>query len=38
MVEKYNDGWVTIYQGNALEILKDLPAESIQMICTSPPY
>ena len=27
-----------IYQGDALDILKTLPSESVDMIMTSPPY
>ena len=27
-----------IYQGNALEVLKKLPDESVNMCITSPPY
>ena len=34
----YDDGWVKQYQGNALDILAQLPAESIQCCVTSPPY
>ena len=34
----YDDSWVSIYQGNCLDELAQLPAESIQMVCTSPPY
>jgi len=32
-----NDSSV-IHQGDALEVLRTLPAESVQMCCTSPPY
>jgi len=27
-----------IYQGDALEVLSGMEAESCQMVCTSPPY
>ena len=27
-----------IYQGNCIEVLKDMPDESIDCVCTSPPY
>ncbi|MGR3302888.1 MAG: DNA-methyltransferase [Candidatus Scalindua sp.] len=29
---------IKIYQGNALEVLKDMDSESIDMCCCSPPY
>lgn len=32
-----SDG-LMVYQGNALDVLKELPAESIHVCCTSPPY
>ncbi len=28
----------TLYVGDALEVLRTLPDESVQMCCTSPPY
>ena len=34
----YQESGVTIYQGNCLELLKELPAESVQCCVTSPPY
>ena len=34
----YDDGFVQIYQGDSLDILKVLPAESVQCVVTSPPY
>jgi len=34
----YNDPYVKIYQGNCLEIMGQLPEESIQCCVTSPPY
>jgi len=34
----YTEPWVTIYQGDALSVLKTLPAESVDCVVTSPPY
>lgn len=34
----HQDSVVTIYNGHAIDILKQLPAESVQMAITSPPY
>lgn len=34
----YQNSGVTIYNGDSLEVLKQLPAESVQMCVTSPPY
>ncbi|MFA4917009.1 MAG: site-specific DNA-methyltransferase [Syntrophales bacterium] len=34
----YSDPLVTLYQGDSLEVLKGLPAESVDMVMTSPPY
>lgn len=34
----YDDGQVIIYQGNALEVLPQLEAESVQCVVTSPPF
>ena len=34
----YQDEQATLYQGNSLEVLKTLPAESVDMVMTSPPY
>lgn len=31
-------GDATIYQGDVLDVLSALPSESVQMVCTSPPY
>jgi hypothetical protein len=28
----------TLYLGDSLEVLRELPAESVDMVCTSPPY
>lgn len=29
---------VTLYQGDCLEVLRDLPDRSVDMIATSPPF
>jgi site-specific DNA-methyltransferase (adenine-specific) len=34
----YHDTRVTLYQGHALEVLKNLPADSVDCVMTSPPY
>jgi len=34
----YKDDWVTIYNGDCLEVMKELPDESIDLIVTDPPY
>ena len=34
----YHDGSVTIYQGHVLDVLAQLPAESVHCVVTSPPY
>jgi site-specific DNA-methyltransferase (cytosine-N4-specific) len=34
----YRDEQVTLLLGDALEQLRTLPAGSVNMICTSPPY
>ena len=34
----YNHAGITIYHGNALEVLKSMEAESVQCCVTSPPY
>lgn len=34
----YDDGWVQQYQGDALDVLPTLPAESVQSCICSPPY
>lgn len=33
-----DDGFVQVYNGNALDVLKSLPDESVQCCVTSPPY
>jgi len=39
MIEPYyKDDWVTIYHGDCLEIMPELPPESIDLTVTSPPY
>jgi len=34
----YQESAATIYKGHAIEVLKSLPGESVQMCMTSPPY
>jgi DNA modification methylase len=34
----YADDWLTVYQGDALAVLSELPAESVHCVVTSPPY
>ncbi len=33
-----DDSDFTLYVGDAVEVLRDLPDESVHMVCTSPPY
>lgn len=37
-VPAYEDGHVTIFQGHALDVLRQMPNQSVHMIVTSPPY
>ena len=34
----YQDGWAALYQGDCRDVLRELPAGSVHMIITSPPY
>jgi DNA modification methylase len=34
----YQDAHVTLYAGDALDVLRQLPAQSVQTVVTSPPY
>lgn len=34
----YQDDSITIYNGDVLEVLKNLQSESVQCCVTSPPY
>jgi len=34
----YADDWLTVYQGDARVVLAELPAESVHIVVTSPPY
>lgn len=34
----YQDRDLTLYEGDALEVLRSLPEESVQCAVTSPPY
>ncbi|OVE81191.1 hypothetical protein BVY04_03910 [bacterium M21] len=38
MEAAYSDNFTTIYQGNSLDVLKQLPDESVNCCVTSPPY
>lgn len=38
MKPSYEHGGVTLYTGNSLELLRELPSESVQCCVTSPPY
>jgi DNA modification methylase len=34
----YEEPSLTLYRGHALDVLRDMPAESVDMVMTSPPY
>ena len=34
----YHDDWLTLYQGDALSVLRGLPAEHVDAVITDPPY
>jgi DNA modification methylase len=34
----YRDDWLTVYLGDCREVMRSMPAESVHMVCTSPPY
>jgi len=34
----YQDEWATLYNSHVLDLLPELPAESVQCVVTSPPY
>lgn len=38
MTPFYDHGGVTLYRGDVLDVLRDLPGESVQCVVTSPPY
>jgi len=38
LVPEYDDGMVQCYVGDARDVLRLLPAESVQAVITSPPY
>lgn len=38
MQKYYSDGYVDIYNGHVLDVLRSLPENSIQLVMTSPPY
>jgi DNA modification methylase len=33
-----SDSDFTLYVGDVREVLRDMPDESVHMVCTSPPY
>ena len=38
MTPTFDNGVVQLYEGDCLEVMRDLPAESVQTCVTSPPY
>lgn len=38
MVPYYDAGGVTLYHGDVLQVLRELPEESVNCCITSPPY
>jgi len=38
LIEYYKDNWVTQYCSDALKVLKELDDESVDLLCTDPPY
>lgn len=34
----FSDSDMTLWQGDAVEVLRDLPDQSVHMACTSPPF
>lgn len=38
MTPYYEDEWVTLYHGEALDVLRSLPAGSVDVLLTDPPY
>ena len=38
MTPYYEDRWLTVYGGDCREVLRELPAESVHCVITSPPY
>lgn len=38
MTPYYSDPWLTVYQGHVLDVLRELPEESVHCVVTSPPY
>lgn len=38
MTPYYQDNHITLYQGDALTVLRQMPGESVQCVVTSPPY
>ena len=38
MIEAYRDDWTTIINGEAMEELKSMEADTVNCVVTSPPY
>lgn len=38
MVPYFHDAWLTVWQGDSREVLRDLPESSVHLVVTSPPY
>jgi DNA modification methylase len=38
MTVRYSDGSVNVHVGNCIDVLRNLPAESVHCVVTSPPY
>ncbi len=34
----YSDNFVTLYNADALSVLKEIPNGTVDMLCTDPPY
>ena len=34
----YTDDWLTLYGGDCLDVMREMPAESVDCVVTSPPY
>ena len=38
MTPFYTDDWLTLYGGDCLDVLREMPADSVDCVVTSPPY
>lgn len=38
MTPYYSDSLLTFHQGSVIDVLRQIPDKSVQMVCTSPPY